>query len=68
MNYTIKDLSEEYIKYLNTLEMDLKLRPLPTFETTRYNDYVYEKLMQEYENIYKFSDSLDITENFLKGE
>ena len=68
MEYTIKDLAEEYIKYLNTTEINVNLPPLPTFETTTYNDYIYQKLMKEYESIYQFSDSMDITENFLKGE
>lgn len=68
MEYTIKHLTEEYVKYLKDIKFDIKTHPFPTFETTTYNDYIYEKLMKEYENIYKFSDSLDITERFLKGE
>ena len=68
MKYSIKELAKKYVEFLSENELDIKLPKAQSCNINSYNEYSYQKLMQQYETLYNHTDSIDITERFLKGE
>lgn len=68
MKYNVKTLAVEYEKWLANNEFEVK-RPASQIENySTYNEYSYRKIMQDFDYLYDFADSTEITEKFLKGE
>ena len=67
MKYNINLLASKYIEYLRQNNFDIVL-PSQTFDPSTYNEYTYQKLIRQYELLYQYGDSLELTEQFLKGE
>lgn len=68
MEYNIRKLAEEYIKYIEKYERDITTHHSTYHDYSTYNEYKYRKMMQEYDNLYKHTDSTNLTERFLKGD
>jgi len=67
MKYSIKQLARMYVEYLNQTEFDVTA-PAQSFDHSTYNEYTYQKLIRQYEALYNHTNSLELTERFLKGE
>lgn len=68
MEYNINHLARMYCEYLSTIDFDVNLDVSQPSDLSTYNEYEYEKLMQRYERLYQHTDSLMLTEEFLKGD
>lgn len=68
MEYTVKELAEQYIKYLEGIDFNVKKSPTPLFDISAYNEYKYYKMLLNYEKLYAQTDSIELTEQFLKGD
>ena len=67
MKYSINELAKQYIHYLSEYSFDVN-SPAQSFDYSTYNEYTYEKLMQQYDLLYEHADSVELTEDFLKGD
>ena len=68
MDYNIKKLARMYFEYLSDNDFDVNIDVSQPCDLSTYNEYEYQKLIQQYERLYMHTDSFDITERFLKGE
>lgn len=68
MDYTVKELAEQYAKYLEEVDFELRKVPTPLFDLSTYNEYKYQKMLMQYERLYAPLDSIELTEKFLKGD
>lgn len=68
MKYSVKNLAKEYEKQLQTMDMDVVKPSSQITDYSTYNEYNYKKIMKEFDTIYGYADSFEITEKFLKGE
>ena len=67
MKYSIKQLSKMYVEDLNQNEFDVSA-PAQTFDPSTYNEYTYQRLIKQFDTLYNHVDSINLTEEFLKGE
>lgn len=67
MKYNIKQLTKMYMEDLNQRQFDVT-SPSQTFDPSTYNEYTYQKLMKQFELLYNHTSSLELTEEFLKGD
>ena len=68
MEYSIKHLARMYCEYLSNTDFDVNLDVSQPCNLSTYNEYEYLKLIKQYDQLYQHTDSLNITEQFLKGE
>lgn len=68
MEYNINQLATKYCEYLSTIDFDVNLDVAQPSDLSTYNEYEYAKLMQRYERLYQHTDSVMLTEQFLKGD
>ena len=68
MKYSVKQLAKNYVEFLNENKFEVKIPSAQSCNINSYNEYSYQKLMQQYELLYNHTDSLDLTEKFLKGD
>lgn len=68
MKYNVKTLAIEYEKWVADTNFDVKRPSSQIEEYSTYNEYSYRKIMQDFDRLYGFADSTEITEKFLKGE
>ena len=68
MKYSVKNLAKEYEKQLKTVDIEVTKPSSQIIDYSTYNEYNYRKIMKEFDTIYGYADSFDITEKFLKGE
>lgn len=68
MKYSVKTLATEYEKQLASIDFNVKRPASHIEEYSTYNEYSYRKIMRDFDRIYGFADSVEITEKFLKGE
>ena len=68
MKYSVKQLAKNYVEFLNENKFEVKIPSSQSCDINSYNEYSYQKLMQQYELLYNHTDSLDLTERFLKGD
>lgn len=67
MKYSIKQLARMYVEYLNQTEFDVTA-PAQSFDHSTYNEYTYQKLIKQFDMLYNHTDSVELTEEFLKGD
>lgn len=67
MKYNVKQLAKMYSEELSKINFEIN-SPSQTFDPSTYNEYTYQKLMQQFDLLYNHTSSLDLTERFLKGE
>lgn len=68
MEYSVKQLAKMYCDYLSKHDFEVDLDISQPFDLSAYNEYRYLKLSKQYDRLYLHSDSLNITEQFLKGD
>ena len=68
MKYSIKQLAQAYTNDINEISIDLTAPITQSFDISTYNEYTYKKLMLQFERMYSHTDSISITEQFLKGD
>jgi len=68
MKYSIKKLAQMYIKHLSNQDFDVETPKAQDIDISTYNEYEYKKLMQQFDQLYERVDSVELTENFLKGD
>ena len=68
MKYTVKQLAKAYTKDLNEVTVDLSSPITQSFDISTYNEYTYKKLILQFDRLYQHTDSLSISEKFLKGD
>ena len=67
MEYNIDQLVLMYVENLSEINIDV-VAPSQTFNTSTYNEYTYQKLMKQFDMLYNHTNSIELTEAFLKGE
>lgn len=68
MKYSVKTLAVEYEKYLQSKDFNVRKPSSQIEEYSTYNEYKYRKIMKDFDQLYGYTDSLEITEKFLKGD
>lgn len=68
MKYSIKQLAQAYTKDINEITIDLDTPITQSFDISTYNEYTYKKLILQFDRLYMHTDSLSVSEQFLKGE
>ena len=68
MEYNINLLARMYCQYLSVVDYNVNLDVSQPSDLSTYNEYEYQKLMHNYERLYHHTDSLMLTEQFLKGD
>ena len=68
MKYSTKTLARMYQEYLTNNEFEVDIDVSQPFNIDTYNEYTYLKLMRQYEQMYEHTDTLSLTEQFLKGD
>ena len=68
MKYNVKYLAKAYNEHLNASSFDVKIPKAQPFDISTYNEYKYKKMMSYFNKLYNYTDSLNQTEKFLKGE
>ncbi len=68
MKYSIKQLAQAYAKDINEINIDLSVPVTQSFNISTYNEYTYKKLILQFDRLYMHTDSLSVSEQFLKGE
>lgn len=68
MKYDVKQLAKMYVEYLTISNFDTQLPQAQLCDINSYNEYSYQKIMQQFELLYNHTSSIDITEQFLKGD
>ena len=68
MKYSIKQLAQAYTKDINEITIDLNTPITQSFDISTYNEYTYKKLILQFDRLYMHTDSLSVSEQFLKGE
>ncbi|MFQ6724554.1 MAG: hypothetical protein ACLRFE_04420 [Clostridia bacterium] len=67
MEYNINHLAYMYALDLSQKDFDVTI-PSQSFDHTTYNEYTYQKLMMQFNKLYDLTDTIHITEEFLKGD
>ena len=67
MKYSVKHLAKMYEDYLLEKQFDVTM-PNANFDISAYNDYRYRKMMTNFDKLYHYSDTIHLTEQFLKGD
>ncbi|MBQ8522523.1 MAG: hypothetical protein IJ458_02525 [Clostridia bacterium] len=67
MKYNVKQLAKMYVENLSEQHFDV-VNPSQSFDPSTYNEYTYQKLMKQFELLYNHTSSINLTEEFLKGE
>jgi len=68
MKYSVKQLAKAYDEFLKTSEIDVTTPKSQPYDISTYNEYKYKKLMKNFDQLYNHTDSLTLSEKFLKGE
>ena len=68
MKYSVKTLAHEYEKWLLDKDFDVKKLPSQNFTPSTYNEYEYLRLIKHFDKLYSLIDSIELTEQFIKGE
>ena len=68
MKYSVKQLAQMYNEYLSTHDFDIKDVDAQYKDISTYNEYEYKQLMKHFDALYNESDSVELTECFLKGD
>ena len=68
MKYSVKKLAKMYNEFLTEKEIEIDLDISQPFDINTYNEYTYQKLIKHFDTLYQHTDSVNITEQFLKGE
>lgn len=68
MKYNVTKLAKMYNEFLSQKEFEVNLNFSQPFDISTYNEYTYQKLMKQFELLYNQTDSVKLTEEFLKGE
>lgn len=68
MKYSVKQLAKAYTNDINEIAIDLSIPITQSFDVSTYNEYTYKKLMLQFDRLYKHTDCVYITEQFLKGD
>lgn len=68
MKYNINKLARMYVEYLSNNDFDVIFGKEQTSNISTYNEYEYKKLMAQFDKLYHHTDSLNITEQFIKGD
>ena len=68
MKYDVKQLAKMYVEYLTISNFDTQLPQAQLCDINSYNEYTYQKIMQQFELLYNHASSIDTTEQFLKGD
>ena len=68
MKYSVKLLAQAYTNDISEIEVDLNTPITQSFDISTYNEYTYKKLILQFDRLYRHTDSLPISEQFLKGD
>ena len=68
MKYSVKTLASQYAKWLSNEDFDVKVLPSQNFDPSTYNEYEYLKLIKHFDKLYNLTDTVELTEHFLKGD
>lgn len=68
MKYSVKQLAKAYDEFLKSTEIDVVMPKSQPFNISTYNEYKYKKLIKNFDLLYNHTDSLTLSEKFLKGE
>lgn len=68
MRYSVKLLAENYSEYLSQHDFSIAFNMSHTSNLATYNEYEYITMMKSFDKLYFDVDSLELTEQFLKGE
>lgn len=68
MKYSVKKLAKMYNEFLAEKEIEINLDISQPLDVNTYNEYTYQKLIKHFDSLYQYTDSINITEQFLKGE
>lgn len=68
MKYSTKQLAQRYCHYLSQQDFDVDINMSQPCDLSTYNEYTYQKLMLQYDRLYQHTDTLQLTEQFLKGD
>ena len=68
MKYSVKQLAQAYTNDINEITIDLSAPITQSFDISTYNEYTYKKLILQFDRLYRHTDSLLISEQFLKGD
>jgi len=68
MNYSVKELAYRYVEWLSTKPIDVKAPIAQPFDPSTYNEYEYLKLIKHFDKLYNLIDTVELTEQFLKGD
>ena len=67
MKYSIKQLARMYVEDLSQKQLEVNTTA-QTFDPSTYNEYIYHELMIHFDKLYNHTDSVELSEEFLKGE
>ena len=68
MKYSVKQLAQAYTNDINEITIDLSIPITQSFDISTYNEYEYKSLIRHFDYMYDHTDSLELTEHFLKGD
>ncbi len=68
MKYSVKQLAQAYTNDINEITIDLSIPITQSFDISTYNEYTYKKLMLQFDRLYRCTDSVYLSEQFLKGD
>ena len=68
MKYSVKQLAKAYTNDINEITIDLTAPITQSFDISTYNEYTYKKLLLQFDKLYRHTDSLAVSEQFLKGD
>ncbi len=68
MKYNVNQLAKRYNEFLSTAEIEVDLPVSQPFDINSYNEYTYQKIINQFELMYGYTDSTELTEKFLKGD
>ncbi len=67
MKYSVKQLAKMYVEDLSQRDINVAI-PAQSFDPSTYNEYTYQKLIRQFDTLYNHTDSIKLSEEFLKGE
>ncbi len=68
MLYNINKLASKYAEHLIESDYDVNMDISQPLDVETYNDYMYLQTMKEFDTLFNCSDTIDITEKFIKGD
>ncbi|MBQ7798397.1 MAG: hypothetical protein IJ371_04670 [Clostridia bacterium] len=68
MKYSVKQLAKMYNEVLSQRQIEIDLDVSQPFDINTYNEYTYQKLIRQFDRLYQHTDSVKLTEKFLKGD